>query len=129
MGCAYIVPFFVVPETFQSSSSVILLTVGSSIGQIVLPFIFEYTLSEFGLSGCLLIVGAISLNTVPCGLVIHCILRRYSQKCVEKPTKINEKGPKLWQSFKAVFHDKCVCLFLMSCFLCTFTGKYTHFEL
>ncbi|XP_043267562.1 monocarboxylate transporter 13-like [Venturia canescens] len=44
---------------------------GSAIGTIVLPLFLQYLLDQFGHRGAVLIMGAITLNTLVCGLLYH----------------------------------------------------------
>ncbi|XP_015592061.1 monocarboxylate transporter 13 [Cephus cinctus] len=44
---------------------------GSAIGTIVLPPFLQYLLDKFGYRGAVLIMGAITLNTLVCGLLYH----------------------------------------------------------
>lgn len=44
---------------------------GSAIGTIVLPPLLQYLLDSFGYRGAVLIMGALTLNTLVCGLLYH----------------------------------------------------------
>ncbi|XP_034933713.1 monocarboxylate transporter 9-like [Chelonus insularis] len=56
---------------------------GSAIGTIVLPPFLQYLLNHFGHRGAVLIMGAITLNTLVCGLLYHPVSEHMKEVVIE----------------------------------------------
>lgn len=74
MSVNFLSGFVVINWTFVKHRKVALsvLTLGSALGQTILPYITVALVSEYYWNGCLLILSAITaLNCIPCGLIIY----------------------------------------------------------
>ncbi|XP_045182836.2 monocarboxylate transporter 13-like [Mercenaria mercenaria] len=72
-GLCYLAAFVTVGWMFKNSASffLICLMAGISIGQFILPLLFESFISQYSWSGAFILVSAVSLNCIPGGLTIH----------------------------------------------------------
>ncbi|KAL4217632.1 hypothetical protein ACF0H5_022374 [Mactra antiquata] len=73
MSFCYLGSFVTVSWVFHENPgvSLVFLTTGSSLGQVVMPYVIEILITAFGWKGAFLILGAISLNCVACGVLIY----------------------------------------------------------
>ena len=69
----YLSAFVSIGWTFQKNkkSVLALLTIGWTIGQTSFPYIAQYLMESLRWNGSLIILSAIILNCIPCGLVLH----------------------------------------------------------
>ena len=97
----------------------VFLTVGSSAGQLLLPYLYELFISQFGWRGAFLIMGALALNCLPVGVLIHTSRKFY-------PTGTGSEGDK--QKITGIFDvslfkDPVIMLFVFNCLVIILTCK------
>ena len=91
MGCSTLATFVTVSQTFTKNRKFALgiLTFGSTIGQITIPFVTYALIEAFYWNGALLVMSSlIVLNCVPCGLIIYFSTKRLID--VKKKTENRE---------------------------------------
>ncbi|XP_045182648.2 monocarboxylate transporter 13-like isoform X1 [Mercenaria mercenaria] len=74
MSINFLSAFMTTSFMFPNSASLflIILTSGHSIGQFIVPLLYELFISQYSWSGAFILISGISLHYIPCGLVIHC---------------------------------------------------------
>ena len=97
----------------------VFLTVGSSAGQLLLPYLYEMFISQFGWRGAFLIMGALALNCLPVGVLIHTSRKFY-------PTGSGSEGDK--QKITGIFDvslfkDPVIMLYVFNCLVIILTCK------
>lgn len=73
MGILYITAFIVTSWTFHENPGVplVIATIGSSIGQFVIPYLYEIFITEYGWPGAFQLIGALILNSLPFCVVLY----------------------------------------------------------
>jgi hypothetical protein len=73
MSITFLSAFITTSAMFPDASLyLIILTSGHSIGQFVIPLLYERFISQYSWSGAFILVSGVSLHYVPFGLLIHC---------------------------------------------------------
>ncbi|XP_060598100.1 uncharacterized protein LOC132751904 [Ruditapes philippinarum] len=74
MSLCYLGSFITVSWIFNENPGVALvfLTTGSSLGQVVMPYVIDVFITEFDWSGAYMLLAGIALNCAACGILIHC---------------------------------------------------------
>ncbi|KAH3781159.1 hypothetical protein DPMN_158984 [Dreissena polymorpha] len=75
----YLAAFITVSWVFHKDPGVplVCLTIGSSLGQFVVPYLYEVFIETFAMSGVFIMVAGISLECIPFGLIILCSKEYY----------------------------------------------------
>ncbi|XP_045181316.2 monocarboxylate transporter 3-like [Mercenaria mercenaria] len=73
MSTCYLSAFISVSWMFHEDPGfpLVCLTIGSSLGQFAIPFLYEYFISEYTWSGAFMLVSGIALQCVPFGVIIY----------------------------------------------------------
>ncbi|XP_053381923.1 monocarboxylate transporter 4-like [Mercenaria mercenaria] len=73
MSLCYLGSFITVSWVFHENPgvSLVFLTTGSSLGQVVMPYVTDIFISVFGWSGAYMLLAGIALNCAACGVLIH----------------------------------------------------------
>ncbi|XP_052802342.1 monocarboxylate transporter 4-like [Mya arenaria] len=76
-GVVYMGPFIVAGDISKRYKAAVIgfVSIGSSFGQFAMPYAMERCISEYGWEGALLVLGALCLNAVPCGLIMLVVHR------------------------------------------------------
>ena len=109
---AIIAAAMVVNWTFTGSRKAALsaLTMGAAAAQVVMPYVTDALINQFGWRGCLLIIGGLYLNAVVGGLLIH-----FSKTFFHRQNVIsNKSGTSMLTS---MLKDPAILLFLLIAFL------------
>ena len=119
MSLGYLGSFITISWIFHKDAGIplVFLTVGSSIGQFVIPYWFEILIAEYTWSGAFLIHAGILLNGSVCGAVIY-TSREYFVTGNDDEEKKKTCDPVL-------FRDAVLMPVLLFSFLLALTGKST----
>jgi hypothetical protein len=73
MSTCYLSAFISISWIFHEDPGfpLVCLTIGSSLGQFVIPFLYEYFISEYHWSGAFILVSGIALQCIPFGVIIY----------------------------------------------------------
>jgi len=76
-GVVYMGPFVVAGDISSKHKSAVIgfVSIGSSLGQFTMSYAMEKGIEEYGWKGALLILGALCLNTIPCGMLMVVLQR------------------------------------------------------
>ncbi|XP_052797366.1 monocarboxylate transporter 12-like [Mya arenaria] len=76
-GVVYMGPFVVAGDISKRYKAAVIgfVSIGSSLGQFAMPYAMERCIFEYGWKGALMILGALCLNAVPCGLIMVVVQR------------------------------------------------------
>lgn len=79
MCTCYLAAFITVSWVFHKDPGVplVCLTIGSSLGQFVVPSLYEVFMETFGWSGAFIMVAGIALQCIPFGVIILCSREYY----------------------------------------------------
>ncbi|KAH3780705.1 hypothetical protein DPMN_158525 [Dreissena polymorpha] len=74
MCTCYLAAFIMVSWVFHQDPgvSLVCLTIGSSLGQFIVPYLYEVFIETFALSDVFIMVAGISLQCIPFGVIILC---------------------------------------------------------
>lgn len=72
LSIIFLAPFLTINATFREDPGfpLVFVTVGASIGQMIMPLVYDLLLTYFHWSGAMIILAGICLHCVPCGLVV-----------------------------------------------------------
>ena len=117
MGVIYIVPFIVTSWTFHENPGVplVIATIGSSIGQFIIPYLFEIFIAEYGWPGAFQLIGGITLNSLPFCVIVYTSRRFYVTG--------NEETSILKLCDVTLLKDPMVLFILSCCLNIALTGK------
>ena len=110
MGFLYLGSFIVVSWTFHDNPGVplVIVTVGSSIGQFVIPFLMEILIAEYSWFGAFQIISGLTFNAIPFGLIIYTSRRFYN-------TGSDDKVIRLTGLCDTTLLKDAMILFILSC--------------
>ena len=79
MGLLYLGSFITISWTFHENPGVplVIVTIGSSVGQFVIPYIYEILISQYGWPGAFQLISGIALNSVIFGVIVFTSRRFY----------------------------------------------------
>ena len=112
MGVNYLTPFITVGWSFQGNRKTVLaiLTLGSTAGQMVFPYISQSLVENVRWNGSLLILSGFILNCIPCGLFMH-TCRPFFHKGTSKSTKLLDTVKGCVTNYQFVLYLVTVWLF------------------
>ena len=118
MGICYLTAFVTTGKMFQDNASfyLICLTLGNSLGQFIVPLLFETFIANYSWSGAFILIAGVSLQCVPCGVLIH-----YSKTYF---TKLNTRSSAASSAIcdKTLLTDGIIWIVLINFFLNSLTG-------
>ena len=119
MCVCYLCSYVTVSWIFHTNPGVplVFLTVGSSVGQLLLPYLYEIFISEFGWKGAFSLMGAITLNCLPIGILIH-MSRKF---CLTGSDTQSGKTTGLIDI--TLYKDPVIMLFVFNCLVFILTSK------
>jgi MFS family permease len=83
VSLGFLAPFAIVGAIYKEPGfPLALVTVFGSVGQMVMPYVYEIFLTYYHWSGAFILLAGISLQGIPCGLFIH-----YSHKLLDTSEK------------------------------------------
>ena len=113
----YLAAYTVTGKMFQENASfyLISLTLGNSLGQFIVPLLFETFIANYSWSGAFTLIAGVSLQCVPCGVVIH-----YSKRYFSKVSSTSSSN-----AFcdKTLLTDGLIWIVLLNFFLNSLTGR------
>ncbi|XP_060561987.1 monocarboxylate transporter 13-like [Ruditapes philippinarum] len=119
-GIVYMGPFVVAGDIFDNQKAAVIgfVSIGSSLGQFTMSYFMELCIEAYNWNGALMVIGAICLNAVPCGMLMV-IAQRYSSKDVTNKTSASAKQ----SLFKfSLFKEKLFWLLLLNSVILAFTA-------
>lgn len=119
-GIVYMGPFVVAGDIFNSHKAAVIgfVSIGSSLGQFTMSYFMEICIEEYNWNGALMVIGAICLNAVPCGMLMV-IAHKRSSRTVSNKTSASAKQ----SLFKlALFKKKLFWLLLLNSVILAFTA-------
>ena len=125
MSLFYLIGFVAVSWVFGQSSGapLVFVTIGTSTGQLLCPYLFEILLSEFGWRGTYFIMSAIALNGLIPAMILH-----LSRKSYQTESGISERTSKTKTSKNVfdvtLFKDPIIMIFLFNGFILDITGNH-----
>ena len=127
MSLFYLLGFVAVSWMFgpNSGAPLVFVTIGTSTGQLLCPYLFDILLTEFGWRGTYFILSAIVLNGLIPALIFHAS-RKFFQTGAREMTKTTETTKTSKNVFDVtLFRDPIIMIFLFNCFILDITGKQT----
>lgn len=118
-GILYMAPFVVAGDVFNKYKEAVIgfVSIGASVGQFSLSFLLEVSIEAYQWNGAMLILGAVCLNSIPCGILIV-FLQRYSEdKAVETQAAAKRSLFKL-----SLFKEKLFWLLMLNSVILAFTA-------
>jgi MFS family permease len=111
---AYIATGKMFPQ--NASFYLISLTLGNSLGQFIVPLLFETFIAKYSWKGAFILIAGVSLNCVPCGILIH-----YSKRFF---ANVDEEQRKRTNAFcdNTLLTDILIWMMLLNFFLNSVTG-------
>ena len=106
MSINFLSPYVTIGWSFQENRKTVLaiLTFGSTIGQMLFPYISQALVDNFCWNGSLLILSGFILNCIPCGLFLH--------NCIPFFHKGTSKSTKFLHSVKTCVTDYLFLMYL-----------------
>ena len=119
IGVCYLSAYVVTGKMFPDNSSfyLISLTLGNSLGQFIVPLLFEVFIARYTWSGTFILIAGVTLQCVPCGLVIN-----YSKRYFPKRTSISSDVSSIFCD-KSLLTDVVIWMLILNIFLHTATGR------
>ncbi|XP_045182497.2 monocarboxylate transporter 3-like isoform X2 [Mercenaria mercenaria] len=118
-GICYLGAFIATGLMFPENASfyLISLTIGNSLGQFIVPLLFETFISQYSWAGAFILIAGVSLQCVPCGIIIH-----YSKRFFPK---VNVSTSPTSNAFcdKSLLSDLVIWLVLLNFILNSTTGN------
>ena len=120
MCFCYLGGFIVVSWIFYKDPGfpLVCLTIGSSVGQFVLPALYELLIATYTWSGAFLVVSSIALQCLPFGLIIHSARDYYVTGNEDDETVTISKG----DTYSSLMSDVLIWIILGNCLLVALTG-------
>ena len=124
MSLYYLLGFVAVSWMFGSSSGapLVFVTIGTSTGQLICPYLIEILISHFGWRGTYFIMGAMVLNGILPAIILHT-----SRKFYHTGSGVSETTDRTIRSHNVfdvtLFKDPLIMIFLFNCFILEITGK------
>ena len=121
MSTCYLSGFISVSWIFYEDPGfpLVCLTIGSSMGQFAIPFLYEYFISEYTWSGAFVLVSGLALQCVPFGLIIY-TSREYFVK--DDQTKGEAKDSSTCDGYMALLKDIVLWVLLFDFLLIALSG-------
>lgn len=98
------------------------LSAGAGFGQFILPMLFELFVAEYALSGAFILIAAITLHSVPCGIIMYTSREYYETKQSEEACS-DESHLSTCSTYYSVLCDVLVWILLINNLLLALTGK------
>lgn len=98
------------------------LSAGAGFGQFILPMLFELFVAEYALSGAFILISAITLHCVPCGIIMFTSRVYYVTKQSEEGCSDESQLSKC-STYYSVLSDGLVWILLTNNLLLSLTGK------
>ncbi|WAR17138.1 MOT6-like protein [Mya arenaria] len=121
MCTCYLSAFITVSWVFHKDPGVplVCLTMGSSLGQFVIPYLYEICIEKYAWSGAFILVSGISLQCIPFGLIMYGAQEYFvTGKKASKRKSVCETS---------LLTDVLVWILLVNCLLVALTGTFESF--
>lgn len=125
MCVCFLSVFIVVSWLFHEDPGLALVsvTIGGSVGQCIMPLIFDVIVSTYALPNAFILVSAIALQCIPCGLLLRGIER---PRVRTNDVSVKNVTSSTISTLYRLLSDVLVMLVLTNSFFVSLTGKYLN---
>ncbi|XP_052812276.1 monocarboxylate transporter 3-like [Mya arenaria] len=127
----YLAAFIAISWIFRSDAgfALVCLTAGSSVGQFFMPLVIEACISRYTWSGAYIVISALPLQCLACGLLIHSSSEFYVTSNTSADgdqagkTDNDKKTNRSKGAFRSLLTDVTILLLLVTYFMMSLTGN------
>ena len=124
MCVCYLSAFIAISVLFHEDAGLYLVTMslGSSIGQFIVPLFYEVFIEQYTWSGAFILMAGIALQNVPFGIIVH-----YSKRYFKTRKKGEETSRLSTICDFSVLKDWLIWLLYLNYHLLALTGRVCHY--
>lgn len=124
MCTCYLSAFIAVSWIFHDNPGFPLtcLTIGSSLGQFIIPLLFELFISNYAWAGAFILASGLALQCLPCGFILHTSRGYYATDDVTTSVYKQEKQSTC-EGYATLLKDPLLWIILLDFLLIASTGK------
>ncbi|XP_045182466.2 monocarboxylate transporter 6-like [Mercenaria mercenaria] len=117
MGLCYLASFISVTWMFHENAGIylVILTLGSSLGQFIVPLLYEIFIEKYTWSGAFILMAGIALQTVPFGVIVHCSKQYFVTGVGDKTSTMCDMS---------VLKDFVIWIILLNFHIAALTGNF-----
>ncbi|KAL4218099.1 hypothetical protein ACF0H5_022835 [Mactra antiquata] len=125
MSTCYLSAFIAVSWIFHDDPGfpLVCVTVGSSIGQFIIPLLYELFISTYSWAGGFILVSGIALQCLPIGVIIYTSRYYYVTNDVTKEQKVSPNALSTLKVYMLLLKDPLVWILLLDFLLIAATGN------